>query len=203
MCELNKSKLKERLSGKLPGKEAQLIMAPTGRHVQVMSDGCREAAVLILVFPENKNCHLVLIKRNEYDGHHSGQVSFPGGMKELSDFNFSETALRETKEEIGVPSENIEILGLLTPLYIPVSKICVHPFVGWIDQPPIFEIDNSEVQYFLCPSINDIRDKNNLKRGNIVHRDKTIITPYFELENEIIWGATAMMLNEFISVLDF
>jgi hypothetical protein len=200
---LNKSKLIELLAGELPGKEVQYRMAPKGRTVFSIDENCREAAVLILIYSEDDQFRIVFIKRNEYDGPHSGQVSFPGGMKELSDKDFSFTALRETEEETGVLSSRIEVLGALSPLFIPVSNFCVHPFVGWLDDKPDFVPDKTEVQYLICPTINRLIDPKNKKLGSFNRHGVQISTPYIDIDGEMIWGATAMMLGEFISLIGY
>jgi 8-oxo-dGTP pyrophosphatase MutT (NUDIX family) len=203
MFELNKSRLEELLKGKLPGREVQYKMAPKSNKYLPMDKGCREAAVLLLLYSEEERLRTVFIKRNEYEGPHSAQISFPGGMKEACDKDFAETALRETKEEIGIPSDKIEISGSLSPLYIPVSNFCVHPYVGWMDFKPEFTIDKTEVKYIICPLLEDFLDQKNIKHGMIDQPFGKISTPYFYVENEIIWGATAMMLNEFASLIGY
>ena len=197
---INKSKLIELLDGELPGKEAQSRMAPKHRSISPLNENCREASVLILIYPENDQFRIVFIKRNEYDGPHSSQISFPGGMKEHSDKDFAHTALRETEEEIGVLSSQIQVLGKLTPLLITVSNFCVYPFVGWTNNKPDFKLDHKEVQYIICPTLNELIDPLNMKFGTIHHRGVQISAPYFDIDGEMIWGATAMMLNEFISL---
>ncbi len=199
--ELNKNKIIEILSGELPGNDAHSRMEPELKHDFLNEKNCREAAVLILLYPVNASLKIVFIKRNEYDGPHSGQISFPGGMKEDSDPDFTYTALRETEEETGVPSQKIEILGKLSKFFIPVSNFCVHPFVGWMDDAPEFKPDHSEVQYLICPSLAELSDPRNRKKGTFSRRGTIISTPYIDIEGEMIWGATAMMLNEFIELI--
>lgn len=200
---LNKNKLQELLNGKLPGYSAQAKMEPEHRIRTSAGNDCREAAVLLLLYTDQDTLRVVFMKRNEYDGPHSGQISFPGGMKEESDADLKITALRETEEETGVPMCDIEILGALSSILIPVSNFCVFPFVGWVDKRPEFNPDKSEVQYLICPSLEDILDTANRKYGNIERRGNQISTPYFEFDGEIIWGATAMVLMEFIALLGY
>ena len=120
------------LEGPLPGESAQLKMAPTYRGSFPDQKEAIRAAVLALLYPSGGVAHLVFIKRNEYDGPHSAQVSFPGGAWEEGDDSLEQTAIRETREELGI-QDDIEILGALTPLHIPVSNFLVYPFVGWMD----------------------------------------------------------------------
>lgn len=200
--ELNKEKIALFLNGKLPGGRSQEKMKPEDRIQPLTGNDFREAAVLLLLYPDMENIRLVFMKRNEYDGPHSGQISFPGGMKEESDEDYVRTALRETEEEIGVPSISIDILGALSKILIPVSNFCVYPFVGWINEVPSFSPDESEVQYLICPTLSSLCNPENKKTGHFLRKGKPVLTPYFDTESEIIWGATAMILSEFIDLLD-
>ncbi len=201
----------------LPGESAQYKMAPEGRSVRERGrrgepktsqgemgregDGCKSAAVLIVLFPEGRKVHTVFMKRNEYDGPHSGQISFPGGMYEDSDHDLMHTALRETEEETGIMEETPEVLGKLTPLYIPISNFCVTPYVGWLTKRPDFHPDSSEVKYLLTPTLEDLMDTSNHHKENILRHGYDVLTPYIHLEKDIIWGATAMILSEFMELI--
>jgi len=185
----------ELLKQKLPGEKAQLRMAPTFRG-QLSSDGKpTEAAVLALLYPSDGKTKLVFIKRNEYDGPHSAQVSFPGGARETGDLNLEQTALRETHEELGVHGQ-IEVLGPLSPLHIPVSNFMVHPFVGCMDESPVFHPDPSEVQYVIEVSLRDLLKPSSRDSETIFHHEQSIEAPFYRVGKEKIWGATAMMLSE-------
>jgi len=200
--ELSKARLVYLLNGKLPGKEAQERMSPTVRVPFPREEECREAAVMLLLYKDNQDLRMVFIKRNEYRGPHSGQVSFPGGMREARDADHRQTALRETEEETGVPAAEIEVLGALTPLHIPVSNTCVYPFVGWINAVPDFRPDSNEVQYLICPELNAVTDPDNRKTGSFNRGGTPVTTPYIDIDGEMIWGATAMMLSEFMALID-
>ncbi len=203
MNKISKEVLRNRLSGVLPGTSAHSRMAPPSRLNRLPDETCRDAAVMFLIFPEDGMLKTVFIKRNEYDGPHSGQIALPGGMKEEGDKDLEFTARRETSEEIGVHSSEIEILGKLTELYIPVSNFCVHPFLGWIDHTPVFHPDPAEVQYLICPALQELSDTANRKSGIISIDKRKIDCPYFEVEGEIIWGATAMILGEIIEITGY
>lgn len=138
-------KLKHEISVRLPGKEAQYKMAPEGRITSFSNTNAVNGSVLILLFPL-KDLHLVLIRRSDYAGLHSGQVSFPGGKSEPGDPDLVHTALRESYEEVGIKKENIEIIGNLTPLYIPPSNFNVLPVIGYSKKEPIFHINHREVK---------------------------------------------------------
>jgi len=200
---LNREKLLDLLSGGLPGAAAWRRLAPEMRSDMEQATGCKEAAVMLLLYMDSNEVRIVFIKRNEYDGPHSGQISFPGGMREPGDRNLRNTALRETTEETGAYLSEENILGPLTPLYIPVSNFCVSPFVAWTDDAPVFDPDESEVRYLVCPLISELLDPGNLKSGTFRRHDTEIKTPYFDIEGERIWGATAMIFSEFMALLGY
>lgn len=193
----NKNTWIELLSQKLPGEKAQLQMSPTFRGHLSSVGKTKEAAVLALLYPSGEKIHLAFIKRNESDGPHSAQVSFPGGASETGDLNLEDTALRETREELGV-RDQIEVLGALTPLHIPVSNFMVYPFVGWMEETPDFHPDTSEVQYVIEAALRDLLDPSSRSSEIIYHHDQSIEAPFYRVGKEKIWGATAMMLSELL-----
>jgi len=187
------------LLGRLPGEKVQNRMAPTFRGTFSHQVEPVRAAILALMYPSGGKIHLVFIKRNEYDGAHSGQVSFPGGVWEPGDHNLADTALRETREELGVTGD-IEILGTLTELHIPVSNYQVTPFVGWMDHTPEFSPEASEVQYIIETPLDALispaaRDTETMERHG-----KHIEAPFYKAGSDKIWGATAMMLSEVLEL---
>jgi len=190
---------KEMLQKALPGEAAQLLMAPTFRGDLPDQGKAVRAAVLILLYPVGHEIQLVFMKRNEYDGPHSGQVSFPGGAWETEDLSLEQTAIRETREEIGVAGD-IEILGALTPLHIPVSNFMVSPFVGWIDETPEFLPDRSEVQYVIEVSLRELLDPAMRDSETLYHHGRPVEAPFYRVGLDKIWGATAMILSEFLQL---
>lgn len=193
--------LTRKLSEPLPGKKAQLLMAPAFRpDVEAGKDG-RKAGVIILLYPHQNKIWSVLTKRQVYEGNHSGQVSFPGGKVEPEDTSLISTALREAEEEIGVNQNMIEILGSLTPLYIPVSGIEVYPVVGYIDYRPDFNPDPHEVDFLIEFPFHllfepGIKDTEIYESGN-----RKGIIPFYNISGNHVWGATAMILSELIEIL--
>lgn len=119
-------KLKQELQKPLPGEEAQYRMAPSYRprltKEEVFANNPRVSGVLLLLFEKNNELHIAFTQRKQYEGVHSGQMSFPGGKKDVTDLDLRETALRETFEEIGIERNKIEIIGSLSELYIPPSN---------------------------------------------------------------------------------
>jgi 8-oxo-dGTP pyrophosphatase MutT (NUDIX family) len=195
------SKLCERLAQPLPGLSAQERMM--GRVVKMpltVPDNAKLSAVLCLLYPVEEELHMLLMKRKEDRTAHSGQVSFPGGRHEPEDGSMLTTALREANEEVGIIREEVDVLGALTPLYIPVSNFHVFPYVGYAEKKPDYNLSLNEVSYTIEVPVRQL-----------LHPDRKIITDVvspavpdlirqvraYNLEDgTIIWGATAMMISE-------
>lgn len=192
--------MKNALVKPLPGKKAHIEAAPY-RKVDFDKEKLpthKVSAVLILLFPKNNEWHLALIERSKYDGKHSGQIALPGGKKEDQDNNVIETALRETEEEIGVVKKSVEVLGQLSEIFIPVSNYLVYPVIGYVNNSPNFIPDKKEVEQVLEVKLKDLLAHKTMGEGKIKFSSGTVLkTPVFKLNNQIVWGATAMMLNEF------
>ncbi len=193
--------IREELKNPLPGESQQYMMAPEFRGSFTMPSASRNAAVMICLFPGEKDIQLVFIKRNDYDGPHSGQVSFPGGVFENKDRDLLETARRETFEEIGLNCPESGIIGLLTPLLIPVSSMKVQPVVGFIPESPVFSIDKREVNYLIITSLSDLLNPGCIEKETWTLHNMETKVPFYRVNGNIIWGATAMMLSEFLAVI--
>ena len=157
----------------------------------------KQAAVLALFYPNSNNetCFLLTLRAN-YKGTHAAQISFPGGKKELSDKNLKETALRETQEEVGISSKEINIIKQLHKTYIPPSNFWVSPFIGFSKETPKF-IKNYEVEKLIDVKIEDLLNpKNRISSAISTSYGKNITVPCFILNQHVVWGATAMILNE-------
>lgn len=173
----------------LPPDKAQLLSA-------------KMAAVLLLVYPSNTTSSFVLIKRPTYNGAHSNQIALPGGKVEPQDENLSETAMREAHEEVNILPSQIIKTTPLTPIYIPLSNFLVSPFLAISNTPPNFIKEEREVDKILQIPVSDLLKHTILPTTDIKTSSKnTIQSPYFSLNNEIVWGATAMVLNEFKHLL--
>ena len=159
----------------------------------------KPAAVLLLLFPNNKKICFYLTKRTEKLKYHKGQISLPGGSNEKGE-SLLETALRETEEEIGVNKNEISILGQITPLFIPVTGFLMSPFIGFTSKKPIIKLDSMEVAEVFSVNILDLINNDKL----ITHRQlngRDVTIPYFNLNNQQVWGATSMVLSEFKDML--
>jgi 8-oxo-dGTP pyrophosphatase MutT (NUDIX family) len=193
--------LMEELKLPLPGREFQQSMAPNGRPSDRVNIPGVNAAVSLIIRKTSSYLELILIRRPQYDGPHSGQVSFPGGKSEKTDNSLLETAIRETYEEIGIKLDHAEYLGPLTPLSIPVSKFLVYPFIFLQLPSRPFNIDPHEVEYVIHCPVSELVDQTNLRRTILTIDGFKIETPYFAINGETVWGATAMMLAEFKEIV--
>ncbi len=175
-------------------------MAPVGReHLDISrinTAKVKQAAVLALFYKKQNQPHLVLTLRVQSGGVHSGQISLPGGKREPQDNNFMDTALRETYEEVGLAPENVEVLGELTPLYIPPSNFLVFPFVGLYHREPYFERQVSEVKEIFSLDFNHFLDSATVVQQEVKARELNLNVPVFSIDGHVIWGATAMILSE-------
>lgn len=197
--------LKQKLNQPLPGNFAHQKFSPPNRIVPDENEleilQPKIAAVLVLLFQFNDQLHTVLIERSEYPGVHSKQISFPGGKKEPHDLSLRETAIRECCEEIGSKPEQIEVFGSLSPLYIPPSNFLVHPFLGQYHQNPVFNPDPEEVSNIMITPIKSLYNPKNCRIEEINVRGKKYLCPAFVVQEKVIWGATAMILNEVLEII--
>ncbi len=196
------SHLQKKIKQPLPGIDVQYQMAPETRkkfHIEeLVPNTFKKSAVMVMVYQSKGEFYIPLTKRHNYEGKHSNQISLPGGKFDESDKTLLNTALRELNEEIGIGSA-VEIIGALTPLYIPVSNFYVEPYIGVYKNERIeFKINNYEVKQLIPLNLKTLMDDTTIEKEGIVKGEGyQLKTPYFNVEGEIIWGATAMILNEF------
>ncbi len=158
----------------------------------------RYSAVLAMAYPRGSSTSICFIERKSYPGVHSSQIGFPGGKREEEDDDLMQTAIRETREEVGVEVDRSKVLGELSPLYIPPSNFFVQPFVAALDARPDFVADEVEVERVLEFELPDLLDDRHLVDTEVLAGTQgfKIKTKAFVLGEHTIWGATAMMLSE-------
>lgn len=202
------NRLKNKLKTPLPGVEFQYKMANATRQnfkILPAPDHARKACVMPLLVPDGADWKLVLTQRTHIEGdRHSGQISFAGGQLDPTDASLEACALREVWEEIGVPNADIQILGQLTELYIPVSNFQVFPFLGVCQKMPTFTPQPAEVQSILLPNLTHFVGETHKKTKNIRISETVVFeeVPYFDVEGHVVWGATAMILSEIGEIIN-
>lgn len=193
--------LKSELLKPLPGPEAQLRMSPSFRRPAETVLPAGRASVAVLLYIRQQEICTIFIRRTEYDGVHSGQISFPGGMHEYCDDSLIITVLRECEEEIGISRNSLNIIGRLTELHVPISNVDILPVVAIVNGQPLFVPNPEEVEFIIEARLKDLANPLNIKRKMIRIGDFEIETPYYDINNHHIWGATAMILSEFLEVV--
>ncbi|MDD2983245.1 MAG: CoA pyrophosphatase [Crocinitomicaceae bacterium] len=201
------AKIHAAISNSLPGENAHIPMNPSGRNLsseaKKKATNIRESAVAIVMYKTSENHEIVLIQRPDYIGAHGGQISFPGGKRDLEDEDLKATAMRECKEEIGISLEEAAFLGQMTPVYIPVSNFHVEPYLFYYDQIPNFVKDEREVSAIFSISVVDLLHDGTISKmeidiqGDRLYKD----IPCFLINEKKIWGATALILSELKEVL--
>ena len=172
----------------------------SGWQAGVIPPGSRVAAALVLLYPIRRQVHLVLTRRAGTLDQHAGQVSLPGGAVD-GDETVEAAALREAREEIGLETTDLRIIGQLSALYIPVSNYALHPVVAVLDRRPALVPAMAEVAHILEIPLDELRDPKRLRQGRRWRGDDAITVPYFELQGERVWGATAMVLGELLHLM--
>jgi len=186
-------------------QSAHQTMVPLGRtrqRPQETPGQARVGGVLLLLYCHKQRMHLVLTRRRDDLNSHAGQISFPGGRQEANETPV-QAALRETEEEIGVSTTAVSILGELTSIYIPPSDFEVHPFVGWVigGKRPSFVPETREVAEIIEVPLRHLLDPHTREVGPIPVRGATYTVPYYNVNGHRVWGATAILLSEFLERL--
>ena len=188
-----------------PGLEAQARMAPPYRRNQMAEmlnppADCKQAGVLILLYPQNGLLCFPLTRRPDSVEFHKGQIGLPGGSRENAE-SLRQAALREAQEEIGVEQSAVEVLGQLTSLYILPSNFCVQPFVGYTPRRPDFQIEEKEVAELIEAPLEMLLDPASAHEEDWDIRGESWRIPFYRFGPHKIWGATAMILAEFVALL--
>ena len=198
--------LRRRLSGPLPGLDAQLRMAPRPllRPDPLLESGLRPAAALLLIYPHADAWHVPLTVRGSTLRHHTGQVSLPGGRLDYPGESVEAAALREAYEEIGVRADDVEILGRLTSIPVIVSGHLLQPVLGVATHRPAFTIAEHEVERLIELPVSRLLEPDAVaweERVRTIPPHGVMNVPYFEVDGARVWGATAMILAEFGALL--
>jgi 8-oxo-dGTP pyrophosphatase MutT (NUDIX family) len=197
-------RLEIRLKEPKPGLAAQLRMVPDPRPgqktYQEVQDTCRPAAVLILLYPRRGKWHLVLTLRTSKVDHHRDQISLPGGEKDSHE-TVIEAALREAAEELRVQAADVRVLGALTPLYVPPSNFCIFPIVATAARRPVFRRAPAEVAEVIDLPLDILLDPGSVRREVWRLHGQDTVVPFYSFGRHKIWGATAMILAEFVEIV--
>jgi len=208
-------KLQQKLAGELPGIkswERMAVKSQKGERIESESlqkyskwlskekmDSMKKAAVLIGFFKRNEDWYFPLIKRPVHEKNHPGQIALPGGAMEQNE-QLETTALREAFEEVGIIPENVEIIGKLTPLPVPVSEYLIYPFVGIIEKEPDWNINKDEVEELLLLKFEELINADNGYSEDWNLRGNEVNVPILKLMEKTVWGATATVLCELIDL---
>ncbi len=196
--------LEEAFNSELPGIEAHSKMLPPGRRLASSEDEIalvKQSSILLLLFPEGEKIFTCLTRRPPTMTFHPGQISFPGGKVEKEDLSAEMTALREAREEIGIDTSTIRILGKLSDLYLEVSGFSIQPFLAWADQKPDFLVNSGEVEELILFPLSDFVTNETISETELDTFTGPLRIKYYPFNGEIIWGATAMILSEMIEIL--
>ncbi len=195
--------LRSRLACELPGISGQLAMAPRPRFgwkPGVVPDDCRHGAGLLLLYPVDGSPRLLLTVRDDQLPNHAGQVSLPGGAVEDGE-SFGDAALREAHEETGVDPRLVRLVGSLSSLHVPVSRFVLHPWVGVCDLRPSLRPEAGEVAQILEVPLELLAERSRHRVEQRTYGGRPVEIPFFEVDDQRVWGATAMVLAEFLTVL--
>jgi len=170
-------------------------------HKEVLADlsirkKAKEAAVMVIINRINgEDDTVIVIKRNEYDGPHSGQIALPGGKKDHSDINLMETAYREVEEELGIDLRNFPIHPI-NPHWVIVSNFWVQPYFVIVNKKLELNLNKREINRIFEIPVSFLQDEENLQAHQLNINNKNYWSPFFNFEKEVIWGATALFLYE-------
>ena len=196
------------LQNGLPGRVAHGVMAPSNEDQLMMLNAdrgkARPSSVMIILYPDAAGqINTIFTKRATYKGVHSGQIAFPGGKTDPSDPSLLHTALRETNEEIGVKIPENEILGKLTDLFVPPSNFIISPYVAFLPTPPVTCGDSCEVaEIFSVPVADFLSPDAAIEQTCLTAFGDYRPMPGYKFEEHFIWGATAMIFNELLWVIN-
>src|SRR4051812_19367353 len=183
-----------------PGELSELLLTHEEAAAMDSSGGSTDAAVLVPLYLDAGSLHAVYTKRRDDLRRHAGEISFPGGRKDFPEEELEVTALREAEEEIGLPREDVEIVGALPPVGTFVTGYRIHPFVGMIEAGKEWEIEPREVDVVLELSLPDLIRGSEMQR--LLRKGVPIKTPTYAVDGNLVWGATARILQHLLERLE-
>jgi 8-oxo-dGTP pyrophosphatase MutT (NUDIX family) len=170
------------------------------KPVRIDLENARNSAVMILFINKDNLPYIIFTKRTDWVETHKGQISFPGGARDLADETLLRTATRETLEEIGIPPDDIEVVGRLDDFYT-ITNFTVSPFVGYIPNGFQYSINEREVARILEVPLSVFLDDQYFEVKKWDHKGRFYDVYFYHFENEVIWGATAFIINRFIDTV--
>lgn len=173
------------------------------KKAYITNSSLKDAAVLLPIFSKGDRYHIVFTRRSEHLAYHKGQISFPGGGRHEADISLLQTALRESREEIGLRESDVEILGELDDTATSTSHFRISPFVGLIPYPYEFTMDKYEVEEIFDLPIDELLASASTATGGNNSAERISQTSTFELNGRVIWGATGWILSQFLEVMRF
>lgn len=202
---MTKNEFLAKLSTDLPGFEAQKQLMPPGRIdltlEEIEAKKPLRAGVLVHIYQGRDDLQLLLMMRAPFESLHSGQISFPGGIKEEADADLLQTAVREAQEEVGLDPGTYEIVGRLSPLYIPPSNAYVEPAISFGDLPPRLRLEAHEVTLTFTVPMEELLSGQLEGQALVDTAQGSLNVPAYIYEGRVIWGATAMMIAELVALL--
>jgi 8-oxo-dGTP pyrophosphatase MutT (NUDIX family) len=188
------------LRGELPGPAAQQLMSTVPRR-PVDDRVLRRGGVLLLLYGGADGVCLPLTRRDPHLAHHGGQISLPGGGWEPSDASLADTAVREAREELGIDPACVHVLGALSPLNVPISANQIFPFVACHSGRPEFRPEPTEVAEVIETPLRLLLRPDVRAEQTRLRDDEPVRTPYYRVGPHQVWGATAMILSEFLTLI--
>jgi|AntRauTorcE11898_2_1112593.scaffolds.fasta_scaffold05925_3 8-oxo-dGTP pyrophosphatase MutT (NUDIX family) len=205
MNHLFQNYLTKRLQEPLPGRKAQMKMMPepvdsnVGVPEKSIDSSGHPSGVLVPIYPDgNNNLNVILTLRTD-SIRHAGQISFPGGRSEESE-SIIETALRETHEEIGIETDEINVMGSLTPFYLYRTNNRITPIVGFLKHKPIMQRNPNEVKEIITVKLDTLISDKQIEKERWDLSENSFYVPYWSFHRVPLWGATAMMMSEFLEI---